>query len=103
MRRICVLMCLVLGACAVVLPSVLEARLAIRELLWLFGSLALIWFFAWDLAITRVETSWLAIDQELPLDLLCHALAPVGATPSGARVYNELVVAEIKFWGRPSG
>ncbi len=52
---------LVLGACAVVLPSVLEARLAFRELLWLFGSLALIWFFAWDLAITRLEGAFLLL------------------------------------------
>ncbi len=46
---------LVMGACAVVLPRVLEARLNGREIAWLFLSLGLLWFVALDRQITRVE------------------------------------------------
>ena len=46
---------LVLGACAVVLPTVLEAHFQPRELFWLFASLGLLWFCSRDLEITRVE------------------------------------------------
>jgi cation:H+ antiporter len=44
---------LVLGACAVVLPRVLEARLALREASWLFLSLAALWWVTSDRAIGR--------------------------------------------------
>ncbi len=50
---------LVLGACALVLPQVLEKRLASRELLWLFLSLAILWWIAHDGAILRIEAAFL--------------------------------------------
>ncbi len=46
---------LVLGASAVVLPAVLQSKLSSRETLWLFVSLAILWWFACDRAITRLE------------------------------------------------
>jgi cation:H+ antiporter len=46
---------LVLGASALVLPSILEARLKSRELFWLVASLALLWFLSRDHRITRVD------------------------------------------------
>jgi cation:H+ antiporter len=46
---------LVLGASALVLPSILEARLKSRELFWLVASLGLLWFLSADHRITRVE------------------------------------------------
>lgn len=50
---------LVLGASAVVLPKVLESSLSRRELLWLFLSLAILWFIASDGAIVRFEAAFL--------------------------------------------
>jgi cation:H+ antiporter len=50
---------LVLGACAVVLPRVLEERLAPRELLWLFLSLAILWWVCSDAAIERLEGAFM--------------------------------------------
>jgi len=46
---------LVLGACAVVLPKVMEKRLEWREMAWLFLSLFAFYFLARDGAITRGE------------------------------------------------
>lgn len=46
---------LVLGSCALVLPSVLEGRLGGRESFWMLGSLALLWGFCLDGALDRVE------------------------------------------------
>ncbi|MEM7306803.1 MAG: calcium/sodium antiporter [Planctomycetota bacterium] len=46
---------LVLGACALVLPKVLEARFQVRELFWLFASLGLLWWTLSDLALSRAE------------------------------------------------
>ena len=46
---------LVLGACAVVLPKVMETRLKLREAAWLFLSLFAFYFLARDGAITRAE------------------------------------------------
>ena len=40
---------LVLGSCALVLPSVLQTRLPLREIFWLFASLGVFGFVAWDL------------------------------------------------------
>ncbi len=47
---------LVLGACAAVLPAVLEKAMRPRELFWLFGSLATLWFVCSDSAVTRTES-----------------------------------------------
>jgi len=46
---------LVLGACAVVLPRVLESRLAPRDVGWLFASLGLTWFLMRDRDVTRAD------------------------------------------------
>jgi cation:H+ antiporter len=46
---------LVLGACALVLPSVLEGRLGGRESFWMLAALALLWVFASDGSLGRVE------------------------------------------------
>ncbi len=46
---------LVLGACALVLPRVLEARLALREIAWLIASLGILWAVAGDRSITRAD------------------------------------------------
>jgi cation:H+ antiporter len=48
---------LVLGASAMVLPAVLQSKLAPREVLWLFTSLAVLWWFAGDGAISRSEAA----------------------------------------------
>lgn len=50
---------LVLGACAVVLPRVLESRLAPRELFWLFASLGLLWWVASDASVSRIDAALL--------------------------------------------
>lgn len=50
---------LVLGASALVLPSVLEAAMRPRELCWLFASLGALWAASADSAITRVEAALL--------------------------------------------
>ncbi|MEO0649192.1 MAG: calcium/sodium antiporter [Planctomycetota bacterium] len=46
---------LVLGACAIVLPAVMQQKLVRRDFVWLFGSLAALWIVASDGAITRVD------------------------------------------------
>ena len=46
---------LVLGACALVLPRVLESAPAIRESFWLMASLGLLWWTVSDLAIDRTD------------------------------------------------
>ena len=46
---------LVLGACAIVLPRVMEARLQPREMFWFFAAVALLWWIAGDRVISRVE------------------------------------------------
>jgi len=46
---------LVLGACALVLPGVLEGRLGGRESFWMLGSLGLLWILAADGSLSRVE------------------------------------------------
>lgn len=48
---------LILGACGVVLPKVLQARLGRRDLVWLFGSLAALWLLASDRALSRIDAS----------------------------------------------
>ena len=52
---------LVLGACALVLPKVLESRLPKREVFWLFGSLFLLWWIAHDAVIVRMEAAFLLL------------------------------------------
>ena len=52
---------LVLGACAVVLPKVLESKLAAREVLWLFLSLGILWWIAQDRVIVRREAAFLLL------------------------------------------
>ncbi|WP_145070298.1 calcium/sodium antiporter [Engelhardtia mirabilis] len=46
---------LVLGACAMVMPRVLEHRLGRRDTVWLFGSLAGLWLVCADGALTRLD------------------------------------------------
>ncbi len=46
---------LVLGTCAVILPRIMETRLHLREVLWLFLSLGAFYFVARDGSITRTE------------------------------------------------
>lgn len=46
---------LVLGACALVLPRVLESAPAFRESFWLIASLGLLWWTVSDLEIDRTE------------------------------------------------
>ncbi len=46
---------LVLGTCALVLPAVLQTKLSYREVMWLAGSLGLLWWCASDGAIVREE------------------------------------------------
>jgi len=67
---------LVLGLCAVVLPRVLEARLAAREIGWLFASLFLLWGFALDGVIGRLEGGLLLAGCGL---YLIHVLRTVSA------------------------
>jgi len=50
---------LVLGASALVLPGILEAKLRWRELLWMLGTLAFLWILAADHAITRFDAALL--------------------------------------------
>jgi cation:H+ antiporter len=50
---------LVLGLCAIVLPKVLEVRLPLREVFWVFLSLASLWWVAHDHVISRMEASFL--------------------------------------------
>ncbi|MCP3919498.1 MAG: calcium/sodium antiporter [bacterium] len=50
---------LVLGTCALILPGVLLGRIALRELVWLLGSLAFLWFVCFDRAVTRTESGLL--------------------------------------------
>jgi cation:H+ antiporter len=45
----------VLGASAMVLPQVLQSKLKFREVFWLLGSLALLWFVIRDFELTRME------------------------------------------------
>lgn len=46
---------LVLGACALVLPAVLEGRLGGRESFWMLGSLGLLWLLSADGSLSRPE------------------------------------------------
>jgi len=46
---------LVLGASAVVLPGVLQQSMRPREVFWLLASLAVLWWFSRDAALTRAE------------------------------------------------
>lgn len=46
---------LVLGASALILPSVLLGRARPRELVWLVGSVVILWYFCSDLSVSRVE------------------------------------------------
>ena len=50
---------LVLGACAVVLPRIMESRIPPREVFWLFASLGLLWFVSYDRVIDRLEGMFL--------------------------------------------
>ena len=52
---------LVLGACALVLPKILETRLKLREVLWLFLSLSAFYVCARDSSITRPEGGFLLV------------------------------------------
>ena len=67
---------LVLGACAVVLPTVMETKLSLRETLWLFLSLTAFYLVAQDRSITRLEGGLLLV-------LFCaynaHVLLTAGA------------------------
>ena len=50
---------LVLGTSALVLPAVLQTKLSYREIFWLVGSLAALWWCAHDGAIVRMEGAFL--------------------------------------------
>lgn len=52
---------LVLGASALVLPSVLMARLRPREVVWLLGSVGLLWAVCGDRRLTRNEAALLLL------------------------------------------
>ncbi len=52
---------LVLGASAFVLPRVLETQLQARDLLSFFGSIAILWWFSLDSALSRVECAVLLL------------------------------------------
>lgn len=67
---------LVLGSCALVLPSVLQTRLAFREIFWLFASLGVFGFVSWDRSIVRWEAGLL-----LGVFVLYNASLFVGPKP----------------------
>ena len=46
---------LVLGSCALVLPSIVLGRIRPRELIWLLGSLGVLWGVCADREVTRME------------------------------------------------
>jgi len=46
---------LVLGASALILPTILGGRIALREVFWLFASLGLLWLVCWNGVVTRME------------------------------------------------
>ena len=46
---------LVLGACALVLPTVLEGRLGRRESFWMLASLGVLWFASLDSNLSRID------------------------------------------------
>ncbi|MEX1025867.1 MAG: calcium/sodium antiporter [Planctomycetota bacterium] len=48
---------LVLGGAAVILPGILQARLASREIFWTLFAVGFVWWLASDRALTRVEGS----------------------------------------------
>lgn len=50
---------LVMGCSALILPAVLTGRPAMREIFWLLGSLALLWFVCSDRAVERWEAGLL--------------------------------------------
>lgn len=50
---------LVLGSCALVLPTILHGRLAARETAWLFVSLGVLWWVCSDWAVTRGDAALL--------------------------------------------
>jgi cation:H+ antiporter len=85
---------LVLGACAIVLPSVLEARLEVRELFWLFFSLAVFAWVARDLAITRGESGlMLATFAVYNATLIFGGRGPGQEGPLGEGVGRPLFLA----------
>lgn len=52
---------LVLGACAIVLPRVMESSLKFREAFWLMASLALLWWTVSDLVVDRTDGVFLLL------------------------------------------
>ena len=50
---------LVLGACAVILPAVLNSRLAFREIFWVLASVGALWWVSADQEITRLDAGLL--------------------------------------------
>ncbi len=46
---------LVLGACAVILPAVLNSRLAFREIFWVIVSVGALWWVSADLLVSRLD------------------------------------------------
>lgn len=46
---------LVLGACALVLPRVLESKLGLRDVFWLFASVGLLWWVIADHEVSRTD------------------------------------------------
>lgn len=85
---------LVLGASALVLPQVLQATLKLRELFWLFGSLALLWYIASDFGITRLEGGML-VGSCLVYNL--HVLF-TGKTPE-----EDDAEAQVEKFQKPAG
>ncbi|TDJ66102.1 MAG: calcium/sodium antiporter [Planctomycetota bacterium] len=50
---------LVLGVSAIILPRILTGRVALREVVWLLGSLAILWAVCYDGSVTRLESGLL--------------------------------------------
>jgi len=87
---------LVLGTCAIVLPSVLEGRLALRELFWLFASLAIFWWAARDLAITSAESgAMLGAFAIYNLSLIFARRAPAQERPPEGSPWKPLGIAVV--------
>ena len=57
---------LVLGTCAIVLPRVMEARLGRRDTIWLFGSLAGLWFVVADGCGSPLSRDSLSASASMP-------------------------------------
>ncbi len=76
---------LVLGACAIVLPGVLEQRLRAREMSWLFASLIALWVACADGSLVREEAALL-----LGLFVIYNAILFITARREPTPKYEQL-------------